>query len=237
MHFDAIYTGYLGSFRQIDIILEVIDRLKGERTMVMVDPVMADGGVLYPGFPADFPEGMRRLVAKADVIMPNMTEAALLLGEDYKEGPYKKEYIEGILGKLAELGPKTVVLTGVFFDEESLGAASFEGGKVNFAMQKRTPGAFHGTGDVFGSALVGAMVRGVRLDKALEIATRFVVGSIERTLAEGTDIRFGVNFEEGLGEFGRAIELISALAEGEASVQSESDWVLVTDAKEKIGVK
>jgi pyridoxine kinase len=208
LRFDAVYTGFLGSFEQIDIISETFDRLKGEGTMIAVDPVMADNGKLYTIFPKDFPAGMRRLCEKADIIMPNITEAALMLNEDYNEGPYTKGYIEGLLKRLGEMGAKKIVLTGVAFDHKELGAASYDADteRISYAFANRIPGYYHGTGDVFGSALVASLVNGLPLERALGIAVRFTVGSIMRTYKAGTDIRFGVNFEEGLKELTEDIE-------------------------------
>ncbi|MDR1664420.1 MAG: pyridoxamine kinase [Clostridiales bacterium] len=203
LEFDAIYTGFLGSFEQIDIVAEFFRRFGNEKNLILVDPVMADNGALYKIFPADFPKGMRKLCEKADVIVPNITEAALMLEEDFKEGPYTKEYIEGLLKRLAKLGCKQIVLTGVYFDESELGAASFDRatGEIHYAAAERIEGYYHGTGDVFGSALLSALVNGRSLTRAAEIAVGFTVGSIRRTKNAGTDIRFGVNFEEGLLKF------------------------------------
>ena len=202
LEFDAIYTGFLGSFAQIDIVLELIRRLKTERTMVVVDPAMADDGRLYSVFPPDFPNGMRRLCAAADVMVPNMTEAALLLGRGYHAEPYTRAEIEEQLRGLCALGAKNVVLTGVSFDNSHLGAASYNGrsGKSGYAEAGLIDGMYHGTGDIFASALVAALVSGTTLEHACEVAVRFTVESIARTRAAGTDKRFGVDFESGLAE-------------------------------------
>ena len=200
LKFDALYTGFLGSFRQLAIVSEIFARYKSPDTLVLVDPVMADNGLLYPIFPSDFPGGMRKLCAQADVIVPNITEATLLLGEPYREGPYERSYIEELLKRLGEIGPKQVVLTGVFFDEERLGAAAYDRqtAKVSYALAPRVEGYYHGTGDVFASALLAALLKGLGVDIATQIAVNFTVGSIERTRLAQTDLRFGVNFEEGL---------------------------------------
>lgn len=200
LHFDAIYTGYLGSFQQIDIVREAFRALRSDGTLLIVDPVMADNGKLYAHFPKDFPSGMRKLCAEADVIVPNLTEAALLLDEPYVEGPYDRGYIEGLLKRLSRLGPKYAVLTGVWFDGDKLGAASYNAatGMVNFSLAPRVEGYFHGTGDVFASVLTGALLNGCALEQAVELAVNFTASSIRRTQAAGTDIRFGVNFEAGL---------------------------------------
>lgn len=198
--FDALYTGFLGSFTQIDIIAELFDRFKTNDNVILVDPVMADNGKLYAIFPEDFPQGMRKLTAKADIIVPNLTEASLLLGRPYKEGPYEDEYIENILVSLSELGPKQVVLTGVYFDDDQLGAAAFDGrtDEITYALADKIPGYYHGTGDVFASVLLSALLRGNSLAHAAQLAVNFTVGSINRTQEAKTDVRYGVNFEQGL---------------------------------------
>ena len=201
--FNAIYTGYLGSIEQVEIVADVIRALRGEDTLLVVDPVMADDGKLYVSFPPEFPAEMKKLCRMADVIVPNMTEAALLLNREYEKGPYSKEYIEEILKELAALGPEKIVLTGVHFDETRLGAAAYDAksGRVVYAFENRVPGLYHGTGDVFASALVSGLVRGKSLEASCEIAVSFTVKSIERTRAAGTPAHFGVNFEDGLAGF------------------------------------
>ena len=195
--FDAIYTGFLGSFEQIDIISDTFDRVDGIR---IVDPVMADEGKLYSIFDPTFPKGMRKLCEKADIIMPNITEASLLLGEEYKDGPYTPEFIEGLMDRLSKMGAKKVVLTGVYFDDKKLGAATYdsETGERSFYFSDRIPGYYHGTGDVFGSAFVASYMNGRTLADSMRIAVDYTVGSIKRTYAAKTDIRFGVNFEQGI---------------------------------------
>ena len=207
LQFDAIYTGYLGSFRQLDIMSEVFQRLGADGAMKLVDPVMGDNGVRYPAFSDTFPAGMRKLCGKADTIVPNMTEAAMLLEESYREGPYTRDYVEHLLKGLGEIGPKQVVLTGVYFDDRQLGAAVYDQatGDIDYEFADRIEGYYHGTGDVFGSALVAALMRGCGLKKAASIAVDFTVRSILRTKIAGTDIRFGVDFESGLARLARQL--------------------------------
>lgn len=200
LKFDAIYTGFLGSFAQLDIVAAIFDRLKSPDNMIIVDPVMADNGMLYQLFPPNFPAGMKKLCTKADVIVPNITETVLMLEEPYREGPYTPAYIESLLEKLARLGAKKVVLTGVHFDRHQLGAASYDSqtDAISYAFDNWIEGYYHGTGDVFASALTAALLKDIGLAQAAEIAVDFTVGSIARTKKAGTDIRFGVNFEEGI---------------------------------------
>ncbi|GHS91245.1 pyridoxal kinase [Bacteroidia bacterium] len=209
LHFDAIYTGFLGSFEQLDIVVEFFDTFKKEDNLIVVDPVMADNGELYKIFTPEFAAGMRKICEKADIIIPNLTEASLLIGEDYNPGPYTEEYIEGMLKKLAALGPDRIVLTGVFFDDTYLGAASYDNStdEISYAFSKRIPGYYHGTGDVFGSALVSALMNGFDLHQSTEIAVRFTTESIQRTADAKTDIRFGVNFEQSIPDFLKDLKL------------------------------
>ena len=199
VRFDGIYTGFLGSFEQIDITGSVIDMV-GEGAKVYVDPVMADGGKLYNVFPENFPQGMRKLCSRADVLLPNITEATLLLGEEYREGPYTEGYIRGLLERLSALGPREVVLTGVYFDDREVGAATYDAatGEVSHSLAETVPGYYHGTGDIFSSVVVACRTRGFPLAGAAEVAVDFTQRSIARTYEAGTDVRFGVDFEHGI---------------------------------------
>lgn len=205
--FDAVYTGYLGSFEQVEIVKRVFDLLRGKNTKIIVDPVMADHGLLYKSFSPDFPAEMKKLCQKADVIVPNLSEAAFLLDEEYREGPYEKSYIEGLLRRLAALGPKQVVLTGVYLDDQELGAAAYDctKDKVTYVLANRVDGLYHGTGDVFASALTAALLSDKSLPEAVRVAVDFTVLSIAWTQKAGTDNRFGVNFERHLPDLLRLL--------------------------------
>ena len=209
--FDAIYMGYLGSFAQMDMMREVFSILADEDTLIAVDPVMGDNGRLYAAFDMTFPPAMRALCGHADLIKPNMTEAALLLGEEYRPGPYAREYVEDLLERLARAtATRQIVLTGVYFDDRELGAATCdaETGEIAYIFGENVPGLYHGTGDVFGSALVGALVRGLPLSEAVRAAVDFTVAAICTTAKAGTDIRYGVNFEANLPVYMRALGIL-----------------------------
>lgn len=210
LKFDAIYTGYLGSFEQIRLVGSFIDSFKTENTLVMIDPVMADNGVLYGGFSADFPAGMAKLCAKADLVVPNLTEAAFMLGEPYVGDDYDSAYIEGLMKRLSALGPRKVVLTGVSFETGKLGAACYDAdsGKTAFCFTERVEGYYHGTGDVYASALLAALMNGCALERAIGIAAEFTVEAIKRTAASGAERRCGVNFEQSLPGLMKAIGII-----------------------------
>ena len=196
LNVDAIYTGYLGSLSQVALIQALIRDFRHDGTTVLVDPVMGDNGKLYPLFTMEFVAEMRKLCASADIIVPNLTEAALLLGEDYRED-YGREGIERLLRRLAALGPKKVVLSGVSFEADKLGAAAYdrETDTVSYYFSERVPGYFHGTGDVFGSALISAIENDMNLADSIRVAVEYTLGCIRRTAALGTDIRYGVDFE------------------------------------------
>ena len=207
---DGIYTGFLGSFEQIRLVGDAFSALADKDTLLVVDPVMADGGKLYTIFDETFPPAMKKLCSRADVILPNMTEAAFMLGEDYVEGPYTHEYVESLLHRLArEIPVKYIVLTGVHFDGEELGAALYDAAAddVKYILGANIPGSYHGTGDVFGSAFVGAAVSGRSMAEAVRIAVDYTVECIAWTKEAGTDIRYGVNFERYLGDYSRKLGL------------------------------
>ena len=194
--FDAIYTGYIGDTRQFDIINEAKAKILNPGGLLICDPAMADHGKLYPALNTDIVDGMKKLVAKSDIILPNLTEAVFLLGEEYTED-YDRAYIENLLKKLAALGPKTVILTGVSFEEGRLGAIAYdkETGKITEYYTERIARNYHGTGDVFSSVLAGAFVLGVDRTKALKIAADYTALSIAETLKNPENPWYGVDFE------------------------------------------
>jgi pyridoxine kinase len=210
LHFDAIYSGFLGSFDQIKIVGEFFDQFKTEENIILVDPAMADNGQMYKIFGLEFAKAMAGLCAKADIIIPNITEAAFMLGLAYKEGPYEKSYIESLLLGLSQLGAKNIVLTGVYFDADALGAATYSAraNEVHYALNRRIEGYYHGTGDVYASAFLAALLNKKTLGRSAQIAADFTCGAIARTKASGTDIRFGVDFERGVPEFLRELGLV-----------------------------
>lgn len=200
IHFDALYSGFLGSFGQIDLVADLFDTFRSNDTLVMVDPVMADNGVLYSVYSPEMAKGMIKLCAKADIIVPNLTEAAFLLDEEYIGENYSQEYIETTLKKLSSLGSKMVVLSGVTFEKDKLGAAAFnrETGKISYAFNERIDGYFHGTGDVFGSALLSALLNDFPLEEAAQIAVDYTHMCISLTQKAELEKRYGVCFERAI---------------------------------------
>jgi len=198
--FDALYTGYLGSFKQLDIVSEIFDDFKTENNFILVDPVMADHGKLYKGFDQKFADSMAKLCKKADIIVPNLTEASFMLHTPYIEKGYSEDYIKDILRKLTDLGTKKAVLTGISFEPNKLGVYGYDAEKNEFFSyyQKHLPASFHGTGDVFASALCGAISLGKNLYQALEIAVDYTVECIDVTISNKEHTWYGVEFEKAI---------------------------------------
>ena len=207
LKFDSIYTGFLGSLEQIEIVKELFNRF-GDGSLKVVDPAMADNGKMYAIFDMEFARNMGSLCAMADIIVPNITEACFMLGREYVTGPYTTEFIEGLMSDLCDMGAKKVVLTGVYFEEGKLGAATYDSdtGDTSYVFRDTIPGYYHGTGDVYAAALVAALLNGRSLEDSAAIAVDYVVSCIQRTYDAGTDVRFGVNFEEGLYDLTKAIK-------------------------------
>lgn len=194
--FDAVYTGYLGSTEQIDIVIDIMNR--HNKGLNIVDPAMADNGKLYYGFTDEFVNSMKNLCGKADIILPNITEASFLTGIEYKT-EYDRSYIYSILKALTNLGTKTVVLTGVSYTNDTTGVVVYENGEYSYYEHKKLEGGCHGTGDVYASAFTGALVRGKSTYDAARIAADYTVGCIEDTLPDKSHW-YGARFEPRLGE-------------------------------------
>ena len=200
--FDAIYSGFLGSADQIRIIERFYQQFRGEHTRVLVDPVMGDHGKPYRTCTPDLCAKMRQLADQADCITPNWTEAALLLDEDYANRPTEETGIRNWLERLSLDGKRSVVLTGVSLTEGQIGAGYFDRitGTTGFAMAHQEPAHFPGTGDLFASVLLGALMRGDELPGSVQQAVDFVQRCVACTLEVGTQPLEGVQFEPLLKE-------------------------------------
>ena len=199
MDFSAIYTGYLGSFEQIDLMKEMFDEFKAENTVTFVDPAMADNGKLYPAFDEAFAKHMATLCAKADIIVPNITEACFMTGMEYKT-EYDEEYVKEMLVRLADLGAKIAILTGVSFAEGKTGVMGYDKATGEFAYYEhnKLPVSFHGTGDIFSSTCVGAMMNGMDWKEAAKVAADYTAECIRITLEDPAKPWYGVNFEQAI---------------------------------------
>ena len=198
--FDSIYTGYLGSFEQLDLVSEFFDDF-GKDSLIFIDPVMGDYGRLYSGFTLDFVREMARLCARADVIVPNMTEATFMTGLEYREdGQYDLVFVQDLLRRLCDFGPKNAVLTGASFDPKLVGIVGLnaESGEFFSYMTERIPNSFHGTGDIFSSAAVGALMNDFSLSDSLSIAADYTLECIRESLKDPEARDYGVNFESAI---------------------------------------
>lgn len=196
--FDAIYTGYLGSHRQLGLVSDFIDRF-GDKALVVIDPVMADNGKLYNGFTPEFARSMAGLCGKADLIIPNLTEASFMLDIPYVTD-YDEEHIRSVLKRLTALGCRYAAITGVSFSEDKIGVYSYDSETDTYFsyFNDRLPVAFHGTGDVYASATVGAIMQGLDINSALTVATDFTLECMRLTMADSNHRFYGVNFEQAL---------------------------------------
>ena len=196
--FDAIYTGYLGSFEQLSIVEKIFKDYKTDDNLILIDPVMADNGKLYSGFDQKFADQMAKLCSNADIIVPNLTEASFMLHIPYVESGYNEEYIKDILKKLTDLGAKKALLTGVSFSDDKLGVYGYDRETKEYFSYYREhlPVKFHGTGDVFASTLCGALSSGKTFDESIKIAVDFTVQTIIETAKDPNHNWYGVDFEK-----------------------------------------
>jgi len=186
--FDAIYTGYLGSTKQIDYVKDIISR-----TLKIIDPAMADGGKLYPAFDCEYVKAMKTLCSEADILLPNVTEACFLTDWEYKES-YDRDYIENLLCSLEGLGAKTIVLTGVSFKDGKTGVMVRENGETAYYEHEKQEKSSHGTGDIYASAFTGALMNGKSVYDSAKIAADYTVECIKAT-ADDPEHWYGVKFE------------------------------------------
>ena len=196
--FDALYTGYLGSARQIEYVKDILASVIKTGGLAVIDPAMADNGKLYLGFDDAFVEEMKKLCAKADYLIPNITEAALLTGMEYKT-EYDKAYIDQLLTALTDMGCKNVILTGVSYTPTTTGVVIYENNKYSYYEHEKIERGCHGTGDIYASAFIGALMRGKSAYDAAKIAADFTLLCIKETLKE-PEHWYGVKFEPVLGD-------------------------------------
>lgn len=191
--FDAIYTGYLGSTKQIDYVKDIFASVAKDECVKIVDPAMADNGKLYPGFDNAFVEEMKTLCCEADYIIPNLTEACLLTDIEYKT-EYDRAYIDSILNKFTAMGCKNIIFTGVSYSQGKTGVVVLENGEYKYYEHELLPNSCHGTGDIYASAFAGAFVRGKSAYDAAKIAADYAIECIKAT-ADEENHWYGAKFE------------------------------------------
>ncbi len=192
IQFDAFYTGYVCA-GQIDPILSIMKTCALPGAIRIVDPAMADNGLLYKGFGNDFPMLMKKLCVGADYVIPNLTEAAFLLGRKPVLEGYDKAFIREIAEGLYAIGSRNVILTGVSFSKNELGIATFDGKEMQYYFNERQTQSSHGTGDLYASVFCGAIMRGWDMLSAASLAADIVVAAIQATTS---DHWYGVCFEQ-----------------------------------------
>lgn len=210
MPIDGIYSGYLASPAQVGLLGRVIDELAGPETLVICDPAMADNGRYYAGLGDELCGAFRELFGRARVVTPNVTEAALLTGAEYRPAPHDPEYIDRLFKGLEQLGPGVAAITGVHPSEDEIGIVvrDFSTGESFSAMDMALDGVFYGTGDIFASAFAALLVRGASAGQALEAASSLVRESIVRSYERATPRPWGVDFEGALPNYIRRVESI-----------------------------
>lgn len=191
--FDAIYTGYLGSTKQIEYVSDIFDSLKREDAKIIVDPAMADNGKLYWGFDDEYVKGMAYLCSKADIILPNITEACFMTGTEYKES-YDKEYVDVLIEKLRKICSGCIIITGVSYDDDKIHVVISENESTTVYTHKKISQSYHGTGDIFSSAFVGAYMHDKSKFDAVKIASDYTVKCIENTIDDKSHW-YGTKFE------------------------------------------
>ena len=195
--FDCIYTGYLCKGRQVSLVRELIREHKREGCLLIVDPAMADGGKYYRGFDGEHARDMLSLCQTADVITPNVTEAAFLLGEECpRDGAYSLAYVQGLIERLRAVGCKSVIVTGVSTDE-GYGLVGYDHGTDSFFryFHDRVGAPAHGTGDTFAGVLIGRLLRGDSLSDASVCAADFVSDCVAYTAPHLFEHPYGLMFE------------------------------------------
>lgn len=196
--FSAVYTGYLGSAKQIDYVKSIAKTCLEQGGKLIVDPAMADNGKLYVGFDLAFVEKMKELCKEADYLLPNLTESCFLTGETYLEN-YDEKYVDGVLEKLSKLcsSNATIVLTGISYTSDKTGVVVYQNGQKRYYEHEKISKGCHGTGDIYASAFVGGLVRGKEPFEAAKIAADYTFACILETKKDETHW-YGARFESSL---------------------------------------
>ena len=197
--FDCLYTGYLGNIAQIDYVFKLKKELLCDGAKLIVDPAMADFGNLYSGFDDEFVESMAKLCGIADIILPNITEAALLTKSRMQLDMQDEDYVEELLCKLAVFGSKKIILKGISFEADKIGVVVYDCETKNkeFYFTERIKKNSPGTGDCYAAAFTGAIMQNRTEYEAAVIAADFVVECIKKTISD-INHNYGVKFEKAL---------------------------------------
>lgn len=199
LKFDCLYTGYLGSISQIEYVTALRKNIIKDDGLLIVDPAMADNGKLYSGFNNDFVKNMAKLCGTADIILPNITEAAFMTDSELMLSEHTPIYIESLIEKLSNLGAKNIILKGISYDSSKIGIAihSCQDNSTNYYFTTKQPKSSHGTGDCFAAAFTGALMQGKDLTTAASLAADFVLECLKKTAGDESHW-YGVKFEKAL---------------------------------------
>ena len=189
--FDCFLLGYLGKAALMEEAERCFDMFPAEGAKVIIDPVLGDNGKLYPAFDMDYVKAMAHLIRRADIILPNITEACFLTGTEYRTG-YGEAFVEGVLKKLGKLTKAAAVVTGVELGGK-LGEAISCGGKISYVLGEKLPESMHGTGDIFASVFTAEYLGGKSLEESASNASVFVQDCMRATPKEHY---YGTAFEQ-----------------------------------------
>ena len=192
LKFDTVYSGFLGSEAQIDIVSRFAK--KQNDALFLADPVMGDEGLIYKTYTPDMCRSMKRLCAGADIITPNLTEACILLEEAYPERELEKAEIEKMLISLFKTGAKNIVITGIPHKTKFINAA-FSNGNIALFENVHVDIDINGSGDLFASLLCAFVTNGISFEEAVEKAGKFTTEAIEFTRKNTLHPEHGIMFE------------------------------------------
>lgn len=196
---DGLVSGYFKSEEELKLVGQLA---RDKEIPLFVDPIMADNGRLYQGFDRNFVEAMKDFCQQADVIIPNLTEAALLTDTPYLEaGSYDKVTVEKLLRDLTKLGPQKVIVTGISFETDKIGLAYFdkETNETVFRMQKRYGNHFYGSGDLLTAILSAGYFYNLDLLKVCDLALDVMERVLSSTLSDGRLLKYGLCYEPHIG--------------------------------------
>lgn len=192
--FDAFYVGWISSGKQPSIVIDIIKHFN--INTILVDPILGDNGKLYPSMSNEHVNSMKDIIKYANIVTPNITELAVLLDKDPSKSYTEKE-VEEMAKQLSTLGPKTVIVTSVS-KEDKVGCLCYDNNEFITSYYPKIDISIPGTGDAFGSSLLGYILYGHSIKDALEKATKFIYKSVELSVKENDDRVYGISIEKRL---------------------------------------
>lgn len=197
IHFDCIFVGYLGNKKMVETVLELLEIEPDP--MIILDPIMGDHGKYYSNFDENYKNALIPLIKKADLLLPNLTEASFLTGIPYEECQ-TSEGLQRVITKLKMMGMKDGVITGTKVNKNEIGMAISKGNRLEICIEQEVPYRSHGTGDLFDAVVTGGVLRNLSLREAAIKAHSFVAGCLKEKVKENREEREGLPFEYLLGK-------------------------------------